>query len=290
MKRILTSLFLLMLVGSAHAAVPASVWSQVRSSMIVNGDITVSPAGFVTGYKLDHPEKLPNVVAELLGKAIPTWTFEPAVKDGKPVAARARMHVRIVAAPVGGKRYSIRVAGTTFSPANGADTHGLHYLNRPRPPRYPLLAQRNGVSGTVYLALRINRQGHVDKAAAGEVDLMTIGNPAQMTQWRKHLADAALDAARNWTFHVPDTGKQAGKSHWNAWIPVVFRISNCGRCDRDEAVYGKWQPYIPGPRQYIPWLDRHQVATGAALPEGSIQLIGQGLHRIDKPQSRAGTG
>ncbi len=86
----------------------------VQASMVVNGSITVSIKGHVKGYTLDHPEKLPSAVTGLLAKAVPHWRFRPVLRHGKAVAAKAEMHLRIVASPVGNKRYSLSVGGARF--------------------------------------------------------------------------------------------------------------------------------------------------------------------------------
>lgn len=78
------------------------------------------------------------------------------------------------------------------------------------PPKYPLIARRNGVEGTVRLKVFVTRDGR-----AGQVQLdQTSGSSA--------LDSAAFEAVRTWQF-VP---ARRGPESIDSWVvvPVVFKL------------------------------------------------------------------
>lgn len=278
MKRWFVGLALSCLAGALPAAHAETQPHDFRASLLVNGTISVSDAGTVTGYSLDQPGKLPGVVVDMLQRSIPTWRFHPAVHGGHPVAVTATMHARLVATPVGDHRFRIRLAGTSFE--DGLPRTGEIRLGHPHAkPIYPIQARMEHASGTAYVIARINRQGRVTRAAVAEVDLMNRGGPAVMAHARKLFAHAALRAARTWHFTIPSVGPKARDDHWDVRIPVTFRIAKRGHDGKPP--YGQWQPYIPGPRRYIPWMPKHELTGAIAQPGDSVQMLGGGLYRID---------
>jgi protein TonB len=86
---------------------------------------------------------------------------------------------------------------------------GANYLKNPR-PAYPHLAKRENWQGTVVLRVRVFPTGR-----AGDVTV-------QKSSGHSVLDDAALDAAKVWTF-VPAT--QAGQpvAGW-VTVPIEFRL------------------------------------------------------------------
>lgn len=277
MKRLLAALALLSLAGMLHAAPDSTARETVRASLIVKGTITVSDKGEVTGYTLYKPEKLPKVVVDLLHRAIPTWRFHPAVRKGHPVADKASMRARIVATPAGNHRFELSLAGTYFNDGLPRSRQ-VHLSGEHSRPVYPTMARMQRASGMAYVIVRINRQGRVEKAAVQKVDLTTRGSPAAMAHVRAMFGRSALNAVRDWRFTIPTAGPEAKAGYWDGRILIVYRI---GRPGETRIAYGKWQPYIPGPRQYIPWLSRDKLAIDTAQPGGTLQILGQGLQRID---------
>src|SRR3546814_19789887 len=82
----------------------------------------------------------------------------PTVHDGRAVAVRSPMSVRMVARPVGEDGFEVSISGANFGKGSYRATD---YLTRDRldPPEYPAEAQRMGGKGTDYLVLRIGRDG-----------------------------------------------------------------------------------------------------------------------------------
>ena len=167
------------------------------------------------------------------------------------------------------------IRGTSF----GSGAPGESVSKNVRiPPRYPRDAVLDRVSGTVYLVVKIGRQGQVDDVAAEQVDLRVLGGRFEMKRWRKELAEASIAAGRKWTFHPPVGGEHVNDPYWIARIPINFKIQRMGS-PSSMRPYGQWQSYIPGPHALIPWLDQKQLALGDAdaVPDGGIEPLGSGL-------------
>ena len=277
MKRLLLLLLLCgSLAGTALADGTRSTTAPVEASMLVTGTIVVAPDGSVSSYAVDHPEKLPPAVVSVIGKNAPRWTFKPVLLDGKPVTAKASMNLRIVATPMQQKgSYTVAIRGASF----GQGVPGESISKDVRtPPRYPVGAILDRVSGTVYLVVKVGRQGQVEDVAAEQVNLRVLGRPFEMARWRKELAEASVAAGRKWTFHPPVTGEHANDPYWIARIPIAFNIRPMGG-PSPRPSYGQWQSYVPGPRALIPWLDEKQLAASAvdAVPAGGIEPLGSGM-------------
>lgn len=237
-----------------------SVRDRVEASMVVTGWIEVAPDGSVYQYTLDQQDKLPKPVVDIIRKTTAAWTFKPILVDGKPVLAKAKMNLRVVASPIGNGQYNLRVRGATFG--DGGSGEWPAYSRR-KPPEYPNVALRAATGGTVYLVLEIDRSGHVEQAVAQQVNLRAIGSEFDMKTLRNAFAMESIDASKRWTFKIPETGPEANAEHWTVMVPVNFNIVG-----QHKEGYGEWDSYVPGPVQPIPW-DQDQIASGTsadALP------------------------
>lgn len=264
-----------MLLAWTALAGPNDVRRSVEASMLVTGWIEVAPDGSVRDYTVDRPEKIPPIVTDLIKKSVPGWKFH----FDEPVDAvqRTKMSLRIKATPVDDKHDSIAISGATFGDGGEAPTDHVSYKDR-QPPRYPLDAIASRVSGTVYLIMRVNRQGEVQDVAAEQVNLGVYGREAEMRRFRTMLANAATEAAKKWTYHLPTTGKHLSDPYWDVIVPVQFDLHVYGAPEQDT--YGKWEPYIPGPRESVPWLktDTRTASSPDAIPAGSISQASSSLH------------
>jgi hypothetical protein len=253
-----------------------AIRKQVEASVLVTGTIDIEVDGSVVRHALDRPEKLDANVIGLIDRTLPTWRFEPIVQDGKAHQATAKMSLLIVADKLDNDRFTVRIRSANFTDANEAtgSSLGSKYLG---PPRYPVEAFRAGVSGTTYAVVHVDRQGKVAEVAIEQVNLQVIGKASQMTQWRADFAQATRRAARKWQFQPPTSGKHVDDQFWSARIAVAYYIAG------DEPEYGQWQPYIPGPRQTIPWLDSAggDAASGPdAMIAGGVYQVGEGLRLL----------
>ncbi|HWU77110.1 MAG TPA: energy transducer TonB [Rhodanobacter sp.] len=279
MKRLMLGTLCWMVSVAALAAGPYAVRKRVQASMLVTGSIVVAADGSVASYDLDKRGQLPAAVVGLIRQNVPSWRFVPVVRDGRPVLAKAAMSLRVVARPEGDGNYALTIGGSHFGQsASGIDSGGRTITSRQRKsPSYPVDAARARVSGTVYLVMRVNRQGLVDEAAAEQVNLDVVASDTEMRRWRKVLADASLQAARRWTFNPPTVGREAAQSAWVVRVPVTFALSEWGRSAPVEK-YGSWHAYVPGPREIPSWEDKPRVpASVDAVAAGSISEVGRGL-------------
>lgn len=273
MKRFLMGLLCVLLSGTALASSLDAVRERVQSSMLLTGKIVVAPDGSVRSYAIDQAEKLPPAVIGLIDRNVSKWKFEPTLLDGNPVAAQAKMSLRIVATPAGKESYSVSISGASFGQGTPGESISA---KQQRAPRYPELAVHAHVPGTVYLVIRVGRQGQVEDVVAEQVNLGAIGSDRQMKEFRQLLADAAVRAARHWTFNLPTKGKYVDAPYYLARVPINFNLTRLSQ----SREYGQWQSYVPGPRQPVPWFDHDQVisASADAFPAGGIYQVDQGPH------------
>lgn len=270
MKRMALGLCAWLLLGGAALA-SDDARGRIQASMVVTGWVQVAPDGSVIRYTLDQRDKLPAPVVEVISKTVPEWKFHPILVDGKPIVADAKMSLRVVAVPLDNDQYRLRVDGATFG--DKSSTGSVHYKVQ-KPPQYPRVALRARTGAIVYLALEVNRSGKVEQAIAQQVDLRARGSEVTMHLLRDAFATASVDAAKAWTFTIPETGSEAAQDHWTVRIPINFNIrdSNSARLR-----YGQWTSYVPGPVQSIPW-EQDQIADG----NNADAIPGDGVFTPDK--------
>lgn len=262
MKRWLLGWSVLLLAGACLASEP-SARERVEASVLVDGTIGITPAGAVLAYTLDRPERLPPEVVATIAKNAPRWTFHPVLVDGKPVTAKAKMHLRLVASPRPDGSYELSIRSAYF----GDKSTSITRATMP-PPRYPQQAIRAHLGGSVYLALRIDRDGKVIDAMATQVNLDALASERVLQQWRQVFADASVRAARQWTFSPAAAGEPLYRT---VTTPVHYRIKEFGHGKTDS--YGTWESYVPGPVEPAPWFDAGRMLSG-----GTDALPGDGIY------------
>lgn len=268
-KAWLLGLMVSLLPLAASGASSAEALKQVESSMLVQGAIETTQDGSVSSVTIDREEKFPAGLVDYVKKQAMTWKFEPVVIDGKPMRARSLMSIRVVAKKLDKDRYTIAIRNASFDGDAPVEGETLTSLTL-GPPRYPQAVAMDGASGVVYVVVKVGTDGTVADAIVEQVNLMTAGTTSEMARWRRLLATAALDAARGWTFKIPVKGEQATQESWSARVPAAFIMN-----EKLDAAYGKWDMYIPGPRQSIPWSDEDRPGFSPdALAAGRVYMIG----------------
>lgn len=257
------------LVGSFGAqAQPSQARKQVEASMNVAGNLIVSPSGEVTAISLEDEAILPAGVRDLVKNTVGSWRFDPLREDGSPLPMQLPMNLLLVARKNDDGSYRVRIRSAHFGgQAQGAETVTAQEMT---PPRYPETAARLGVAGTVYLLLKVGRNGSVEDLVAEQVNLTVLGSGSRMQRWREQLADAVITRARSWRFIPPSAGSEVDAPFWVMRVPVTFAI------ERDVAAHGKrgqWQAYVPGPRQVPAWSEQE----GAPVSDSPDALPGSGL-------------
>lgn len=260
---------LLLCPAVADAAKRSEILKQVESSMLVTGTIETRADGTVRSTVIDKPEKLPAGVVDFVQKQAAAWAFEPLVIDGKARPTRSPMSVRVIAKRLDDKNYSIGIRNANFGGTTPNDGEALAGVKM-TPPSYPQSVAMSGASGVVYVVVKVGKDGQVIDAIVEQVNLKTIGHESEMASWRKSLSNAALQGTRKWTFAIPTKGELADDEFWSARVPVAFYMHK-----RLDTAYGKWEMYIPGVRQTIPWSDEDRPGFSPdGLADGGVYTIG----------------
>lgn len=258
---------------------------QVEMNMLLSGTIDVQPDGRVASYHIDQADNLPEGVTRLIAASIPGWTFEPVVIDGKPVLARARMGLNIVATQAGEDKHTVRIDSASFGNTEEDSTAGEAVSKRRMdPPRYPDEAASSNMTGTAYVLLKIDRKGQVADAVVEQVNLTVLGDAVQLKRARDLFSRTTLRAAKNWTFIPPTRGELAEDAFWVVRVPVEYRLHDDALPARNGGpAYGKWKAYIPGPRTEVPWEDGPQDSAAFkpdAMLAGMSYTAGSGLQLL----------
>jgi hypothetical protein len=272
MRTAWTGVCLLLVASGLEAGNGSVARRHLEATMSVAGSLDVDGSGNVTAYVLDHPEKLPAGVTQLLAQTLPAFRFEPVRRDGVPRPVHATMNLVVAANQVDPEHISIRVRSALFLDAD-VPVSGRVTVNVGTVPRYPEDAARANVGGAVYVAMRIDRSGNVLDAQVQQVNLFAVDSESQMRHWRSVLGKATVRTVRRYTFKVPTTGAHAADASFTGVLPVVYRIG------AGVPVYGQWDTYVPGPRETVAWLADDEVFTvaGETIPDGAFAQTGTAL-------------
>jgi len=265
--------FLFAAAPAADAQSVRQMRQEVEASMLVTGHVDIDYDGRVTASELDHRDKLPPYVINLIEASVPSLRFEPIVVDGAPVLARAQMSARLVMAPGTGDEMHLRIASAHFGELQANDNTGAPRSVRIAPPRFPSEVARVGGQGDVYLLVKVGRDGRTEDVHAEQVNLTALGSARQMARIRQELTKAAVNQARrHWEWAPPTTGPDVDRDYWVVRVPVTFRYT-----DQSETTYGQWAAYHPGEMSHPQWAAPVQpgfrpdalVADQSATPETS---------------------
>jgi hypothetical protein len=263
---------LLLISGVVSAQGAGAVRRQAESSLLVTGTIEIDQAGRLTRVTLDQREALSPAVIELVETSSSTWIFKPVVVDGRAMPARGPMTLRVVASKLDEDHFRVQIRSATFG---SADPKAAVASVKMAPPGYPDAAFRLRVAGTVYLLLRVGRDGKVEDVIAEQTNLKAVAREHEMKALRGMLERPSVAAARGWTFAPPTVGPEAGAGPWVVRVPVTYRL------EAGKPKYGTWEAYIPGPRAVAPWADRGLLLAGAdAMPDGAVYQLGTGLQLL----------
>lgn len=262
--------------GVAHAQ---SVRKTAEASMVLTGTVDVNPDGSLHGYTIDKRELVPADVAAIVDKNVSQWTFKLSAPTTE--VTHSKMSLLLLAKPAGEGKYSVTVSGSSFGDNDGKSGEQVSYKSHQPAPAYPKAAVNARVSGTVFLLLRIGRDGTVEEAVTEQVNLDQYGTANEMRLYRKMLADASLLAARQWTYNVPTHGKSVNDPYWQVRVPVSFNLLPFG--ERPKENYGRWHGYIPGPRETPPWISQTLLSEAPdAMPDDGLHT-GNSALRLATP-------
>ena len=270
---------------TAQAGNTRTARKQIEASMLLTGTITIDRNGVVQAHTLNATEDLDDVLKAFVGRTIEKWRFEPILVDGTAVTAKLPMSLRLLAKPAEDGTMSVQISSTHFGSGEkfvaSDEVRAVHLV----PPEYPKAALQVGGRGTVYLVVEVDRDGSVINANAEQVNLRVLGSDSEMSRMRKQFTIAAVNAAKQWAFMPPTTGVSVIDGSWLVRIQMEFAFSS-GSGSGGQA--GKWETYLPGPRNMeIPWA-REKLRTAGnpdLLSEGGVYSLRQGATLLPSPAS-----
>lgn len=255
---------------------------KIEMSMAVTGEITVSEHGGVIAHTLDRTDELPPGVVAFLQQQITAWEFKPLQHEGRPVRARNKMRVLLVAKKQDTGGYEMRVQAASFHAFRTAEESSSDN-GRMMPPRYPAAMARAGASGSVYLILKVGRDGRVEEAFAEQVNLRILATAPEMERMRQSFAASAVQAARDWSFTPPSQVDSGAAEYWTMRVPVDYTMG------RMEPRYGRWVAYVPGPRTTADWVDAELTQSSPeALANGMVGVLDRHALRLLTPLAGEG--
>lgn len=246
--------------------------APLEASMLVSGTIDISPQGKVEEYSLDHIDKLPAFVTDLIARHVPTWEFEQVIVDGQAVPTRAKMNLRMVAVDNGDGTMQLRIASTDFPiDASTGETVGVERIANTQ--RLGELAGGTNVSATVHVDLKIGRDGRVMQAHVRQINLQARGSERVMRRVREAYAQEALRIARYSRFTPVTAGPDKDAESWTATLPIAIHVG-----EGDSPADWQWVAYVPGPISRAPWReDDDDAADSDAMPDNGLRMAGRSL-------------
>ena len=253
-------------VADASAQGRRAVREQAEASMVLTGQIEIGTDGQVEGFKIDKRDQVNDAIARFVEGAVQAWRFEPVRVDGRVVRARSPVSIRLGGKDLADGGQKVTLLAANFEQYDPMATNEVTSVKMAA-PAYPEDVFRAGGRGDVVLLVQVGRDGKVMDVATEQVNLRVIGKEAEMRQVRDKLARASTAAARKWTFKVPTTGDGKDEASWTVRVPVSFAFHG------DKVRYGKWDAYVPGPRQQAPWRADKALSADAnadLLPAGGV--------------------
>ena len=168
----------LLAAGLLGLAATVALAKDERYQATVWADIDVDASGHAAS--ITFPGKVAGTaIADNLQRQIATWQFEPAKRNGEPVAASTSLQVALDI-DASGDQAKVTVADAIPSPR----------LVKNDPPRYPEDALRAKAGGVVWVEFVVGADGSVS-------EISTAGTAPKVD---KRLVKAAVDCATKWQF------------------------------------------------------------------------------------------
>lgn len=241
----------------------------------VDSTIEIGPDGRVQRYEPATALKEP--LADRVRALAEALRFEPVLVDGRPVIARTRMRLHLVAEPIGDGQLQVGIDhvgfpdedGETRVPAGTPENPYIHGIAQRMPLSYPPGALRMGLSGRVMVALRLAPDGSVVDAVPRQSALyLAKGANRDLARGLAILERAATQAVRRWRFdvRVPE-GAHPKPEDLTGAINVEYLLDNL------KPRPGLWLYEARSRTRPLPWLD---PMLAERLPD--MADVGQGGH------------
>ena len=204
-KAWMVALVIALLTAWAGAVTTSEIRNKLEYSLLVKGEIETNAQGEVSSVNVDKPDKFPPGLVDYVIQQVSGWKFEPALVAGKPVHTRSSMSLLVVARKLPNKEVAIGIRNASFGRQQLEEDEFISALSQ-KQPVYPYAMRAKGVAGTVYVLVRVGRDGKVQDAVVERVNLRVLAKEHVMESWRAALSGAALEAIKEWTFVVPTKG------------------------------------------------------------------------------------
>ncbi len=254
----------------------------------VDGELTIDPNGVPTSYVVQTP--LPQALAVSLQRQVHSWRFDPILIDGKPVTAKAWMHVTLGATGAD-DAMNVSVENVTFPQKTGAVPDQTQPVNlsceRPgTPPVYPRDELFSGTEARVAVQIEVGLDGTVQRASIAQTSLLQAGDAVYSSRSKiAHFEKATLKAAKTWQCQVTTQSEglallqsdpQAYAKLMTVTLPVEFLVKNISVEDRRG-----WQQEFRTVKRATPWLKQdanEQVVGVNDVASGEIAMAGTRFH------------
>jgi TonB family protein len=170
---------------------------------------------------MDPPQA--SVLQDAAVAGIKTWRFNPAQKDGKPIASDEIIPIAFALRPdallkiSGGTLDAIRVSPPEKASAASADRPATEDVTFRimHPPKYPEEAVKQKLSGELSLKVLVDERG-----TPQSIDIDHSDPP----EAAKVFANASIEAIMQWRFNP---AIKDGKPHEGyVLVPITFKIDN----------------------------------------------------------------
>ena len=253
--RTLSLLGLAMFAAWVQAKEPA----PLEYATSIAGEIVIDPAGEVRSWSMD--DGLAPRLAQLVQRNVEQWSFEPILVEGKPVTAKTRMRLALLARPRADGSYELRVENVYFGDAKARGEVVA--------PRYPRAAVMAGVQARVIVMAKVDEQGNVLDVHVYQTSLSLKRGT---DRWRRLFEQASLDAART-SRYVPSDEIGGQRVGGTLTLPFTFEIAHGNSQKQLAADMKRWRAFVPGPVSPAPWvdasateaLDTDELADGGAV-------------------------
>lgn len=266
--------------GPMRAPVPGFEASVLTTQ--VDGMLEIDDKGRVVAYTIGDARKLlaPAVVDSLTAQ-VRGWTFEPVQVDGKPVIARARMRVTLLAQE-DADGFVVSIDNVTFPPLRGAVTPDSEPVPQMRiakysRPRYPEEFLARALEATVLVSMKLDPDGRVAEAAIVQTSIPDrVGKPEEFGRLAALLEAEVLRAVPRMKIEVlyPEGAEASGKP-LTGLLPIMFHMGT-----RQKKAQGQWRTETRSTKRTPPWVsiaDGRQLAGVSDLNDGETATAEGGL-------------
>lgn len=221
----------------------------------VDGWIDIDTQGGVAGYQ--PTTKLTQPLAGKLETMVSKFRFAPVVENGKPINARARMRLSLVASklPDGSMRVGVEhvsfPTGSDDKPEPLPSGITMKVVEKSR-ITYPQIVLRQGLNARVLVAVRLNLDGSVGDAVVRQSMLLNAkGGDRNVSTALAQFEAASLRSISSWraAIDVP-TGRTPRPDELTAMVAVDFTLD-----DSPGLQSGLWQWETRTAPRPLPWMD-----------------------------------